>query len=160
MAGEIFRSTFTANELIKATGSLAMTANEVLRLGEYKVQAGEEISVGSGQLTGMESATGRIFMDLRDTAAAGGAAVSGMVRLQAYSAQNRPIEIINEWRTEDLYTNATDKTKQLPCAEHSIWLREDQRLVLEFIPDTGGAGNGTLSKAQSKILMAMTKKAL
>ena len=159
MAGEIFQSTFTVNELIKAA-TVAITAGEIIRLGEYKIQAGEQISAGAGQLTGMDNATGRIYMDLRDSTTSPGAALSGAVRLVVYSAQNRPLEIIREWRTEDLATSATDKTKQLPFPEHSIWLREDQRLVLEFIPDTGGAGNGNVSKANSKILMAVTKQAL
>lgn len=155
MAGEVFASTFTVNELFKAA-TVAVNAGEINRLGEYKIQAGEEISVGAGLLAGMDNATGRVFMDIRDNAASPGAALSGTIRLQIYSAQNRPIEIIREWRTEDLATTATDKTKQLPLPEHDVWMREDQRLVLEFIPDA----SGTVGKANSKILLSMTKKAL
>lgn len=159
MAGEVYQSTFTVNELIKAA-TVPITAGEIIRLGEYKVQAGEQLSAGAGQLAGMDNATGRIFIDLRDSTANPGVALAGKVRLQVYSAQNRPLEIVREWRTEDLATSATDKTKQLPFTEHSIWLREDQRMVLEFIPDAGAVGNGNVSKANSKILMAVTMQAL
>ena len=156
MAGEIFASTFTNAELIKAA-TVTITAGEIIRVGEYKVQAGEMISVGSGMLAGMDNATGRVYMQFKDSASA---LMSGSIRLVAYSAQNRPIEILREYRTEDLDTSATDKTKQIPNPEHYAWLREDQRLVLEFIGDTGGIGNGTLDKSKSKILLAMTKQVL
>lgn len=158
MPGEIFQSTFTTNELVRAA-TVPVIAGDIIRIGEYKVQAGEEISVGAGMLAGMDNATGRVFMQFKDSAGTP-VQLTGTVRLVAYSAQNRPLEIIREFRTEDLDTSATDKTKQLPFPEHSIWLREDQRLVLEFIGDTGGIGNGNVSKANSKILLAMTKKAL
>jgi len=160
MAGEIYPSTFTKNELI--TGDKAIISGEITRIGAYKIQAGEEISFGSGQLAGQDNATGRIYMDLRDNAAAGGAALSGNVRLVVYSSQNRPLEIVREFRTEDLATSATVKAQQTPFTEHAIWAREDQLLVLEFIPDAGvsGTGSGTLGKANSKILVSVTKKAL
>jgi len=158
-AGEIYPSTFTVNELIKAA-TVPIVAGDIVRLGEYKVQAGEEISCGAGMLAGMDNATGRAFVALRDSTANPGAVLSGTVRLIIYSAQNRPLEIVREWRTEDLDTSATDKTKQLPFPEHDIWVREDQRLVLEFVPDVGGIGNGNVSKANSKILLAVTKKAI
>lgn len=157
MAGEVFRSTFTANELITAD-TTTVAAGVITRLGSYKVQAGEQISIGYGQLAGMDNATGRIFMSLFDGTSGTHLEITGSIRLEAYSAQNRPIEILNEWRTEDLNTSATDKTKQLPLPEHAVWLREDQMLVLNLIPDS--VGNGSLVKANSKILLAMTKMVL
>lgn len=153
MAGEITRSTFTLANLF-AGASKAVAAGEITKLGEYVVTAGEEISVGNGILAGQDNATGRIFAKFMT--ASGAAEVTGTVRFHIYSSQNRPIEITHEFRTEDLNTSDTNRTLQLPLPEHAVWLREDQKLVLEFIADSAA----TITKADSKLTMSMTRKML
>lgn len=149
MGNEVFTSTYTKNELISA--SMAVNSGQYTRLGSYQVTAGEKISVGAGMLSGMDNAIGRIYAKFLNSDATP-LEVPGKVRLSIYSPQDRPIMIVKEFRTEDLNTNASDKTKQLPLPEHDVWIREDQKLVLEFLPDS----TGYISKTNTTLLMSVT----
>lgn len=145
---EIFRSAFTVNDLIKA--DTVCVAGNPSKLGEYVVPAGELVSVGYGSLAGQESAQGRIFLDIQsDTKAE-----NGIIRISAHSPQNRPREIIREYRTEVIRQAESDRTKQVPFPEHDLWVTEDKKIVLEFIADA----DCTVSKAKSKVLMDITKQ--
>lgn len=146
---EIFRSAFTQNDLIKNASTTCIAGNPIM-LGEYVVPAGELVSIGYGLETGQENAQGRVFINLQATAAA----VDGLVRLTAFSPQNRPQEIMREFRTETLRDNATDRTKQIGFPEHPLYISEDKKIVLEFIADV----NCTVDKSKSKILMDITKQ--
>lgn len=150
--GEIFRSAYTEAQLIN-DATVSVVEGQIIKLGEYKVEAGELITVGYGEQTGQNNAVGRVFMELKSDA---DAALNGMVRLSVYSPQNRPLKILGEFRTETLISGKTDRTLQTPFAEHSDWLSEDKKLVLEFISDS----TATLSKANSDILMDMTIEAV
>lgn len=146
---EMYRSAFTEADLIDSA-TVNVIAGQFVKLGEYQVQAGEMISTGYGEQSGQDSAQGRIFMKFQTATPT---EIKGMVRLQAYSPQDRPIEIIGEWRTELLNTNATDRTKQLPLPEHIVALTEDKKFVLEFKADADAA----LDKANSTIIMDITR---
>jgi hypothetical protein len=149
--GEVYRGAFTKTDLISAATKTTV-AGEYVRLGVYTVQAGEIISIGYGMLSGQDNAVGRIYMDLKDGSATP-AALNGTVRLSAFSAQDRPQEILFEARTEAINNNGTDRTKQMPFPEHDLWLTEDKKLVLEFCCDTAA----TLTKANCTILMDITR---
>jgi hypothetical protein len=146
---ERFRSAMTKNDLI--TADLPLTAGVFMKLGEYKVQAGELVTIGYGQESGQESAQGRIYMDLKTSASA---VIAGTVRLQAYSPQNRPMVVLGEWRTEVLSQGNGDRTKQVPLPEQLYWLSEDKKLFLEFSADAAA----TLAKAQSTVLIDTTEE--
>lgn len=145
---ETYRSAFTKNELI--TGDIALVTGQYNRLGQYVVQAGEQISVGFGALSGMDNAIGRIFAVFNTAATA---EIKGKVRLSIYSPQDRPMRIIGEWRTEALNTNATDRTKQTPLPEGIELVTEDKKIVLEFLPDAAA----TLAKAQTNLFFDITQ---
>lgn len=147
-----FRSALTQNDLI-TNATTAVVAGQFNKLGERKIEAGEELSVGYGQQDGQESAQGRIFADIRDNAASPGAVVPGVFRLQVYSPQNRPMFILGEWRTETLSTGSGDRTKQVPLKEDQYLLTEDKKLVLEFMPDAAA----TIGKVNTKILLDTTE---
>jgi hypothetical protein len=146
---ERFRSALTKNDLI--TGDLACTAGVFMKLGEYRVQAGELLTIGYGQESGQESAQGRIFADLKTSASA---AIAGTIRLQAYSPQNRPLVVLGEWRTEVLSQGSGDRTKQVPLPEQLYWLSEDKKLFLEFSADA----TSTVAKAQSTFIIDTTEE--
>jgi len=149
--GERFRSALTKNELIAV--DTACSAGIFTKLGEYKVQAGELITIGFGEQSGQEAAQGRIFIDLK---VAAGTVIPGTVRLQAYSPQNRPLVILGEWRQEVLNQGAGDRTKQVPLPEQMYWLSEDKKLFLEFNPDA----TSTVAKTQSTVLIDTTEEAV
>jgi hypothetical protein len=146
---ERFRSALTKNDLISA--DTVLVAGQFVKLGERKIEAGELLAVGFGDESGQDNAQGRVFMDLKTSASA---VISGTVRLQVYSPQNRPLVILGEWRTETLSTGAGDRTKQIPFPEHTVWVSEDKKIVLEFNADAAA----TLAKAQSTILMDTTEE--
>lgn len=146
---EIFRSAFTQNDLVKAANTVCVPGNPIM-LGEYIVPAGELVSIGYGMESGQESAQGRIFIDLQSATLP----VDGLVRITAFSPQNRPQEIMREYRTETLRQNSTDRTKQISFPEHPLYISEDKKIVLEFIADT----SVTVDKTKTKILMDITKQ--
>jgi hypothetical protein len=146
---ERFRSALTKNELI--TADTACTTGTFTKLGEYKIQAGETVTVGYGQESGQESAQGRIFMDLKTAASA---VIAGTIRLQVYSPQNRPMVILGEWRTETVSTGSGDRTKQIPLPQNLYWASEDKKIVLEFNPDA----TATVAKVQSTVLIDTTEE--
>jgi len=146
---EKFRSAFTKNELID-TATVVCVAGNPIKLGEYVVPAGELVAIGYGDHDGQESANGRIYIDLKSTTAE----VDGLVRLSAFSPQDRPFEILREYRTETLRQGTGDRTKQIPFPVHDLNISEDKKIVLEFIADSGV----TVSKADSTILMDITKQ--
>lgn len=153
--GEIFRSAFTKENLI-ATDTVSLPAGIFQRVGQYKVEAGELITIGYGEQSGQQNAQGRIFAKMMDNSAAPGTKVPGMVRLVIYSPQDRPLHILGEWRTETLESGETDRTKQIPLPENMNWLSEDKKLVLEFKADS----TTTLGKANSSITLDMTVEAV
>lgn len=144
--GEVYRSAYTLDHFTKE--DVTVKAGQWVRIGEYRVQAGELVSVGFGGSNGQESAQGRIFMDIKDAAGQ----LEGFVRLSVYSPQDRPIEIIHEFNIATLRLNETDRTKQVPFPEDQRWLSQDKKLVLEF----KAAADGTIDKSKTKLLMDMT----
>jgi hypothetical protein len=151
MSSEVFRSAFTKNDLVAGT-TVSVIAGQYIEVGSYTVPAGEMVSIGYGALSGQDTAEGRIFMELKDTTATP-VILDGTIRLLALSPQDRPLEVLAEFRTETLRYNSTDRTKMPPLAEHAVTLREDQQLCLQFKSDT----TATLSKANSNLIMDCTK---
>lgn len=151
MAKDTFRSAFTKAELIGA--AVLCIAGQFVRLGQYSVQAGELISPGFASQSGQDSAQGRLYVDLKDNTTAPGVSMNGTLRLSIFSPQDRPLEIINEWRTETLRTSVTDRTLQIPLPEFDAWISEDKKIVLEFKSDDGR----TISQANSTFIMDLTK---
>lgn len=149
----MFRSALTVNDLV-TNATTIMTAGQYVKLGERKIEAGEQVSIGFGSQSGQESAQGRIFIDIRDSGVSPGVQLKGTVRLQVYSPQNRPLVILGEWRTETLSSGSGDRTKQVPLPEDIYSLTEDKKLVLEFCCDTAG----TVGKTNTIILLDTTEE--
>lgn len=145
--GNKYTSAFTKQQLLKADKNVI--AGEPVRLGTYKVQAQELVSVGAGMLSGQDSAVGRIYADFQD----GVGAIEGFVRLSAYDAHNTPKEVIEEFRTEDLRLGANDPSQRKVFPQHDLWITEDNMLVLEFIADA----DGTVNAANTEFIMSITR---
>lgn len=148
---EIYHSSMTEDELI-GSATVAVLAGQAVKLGEYKVQAGEVVMMGYGSKGGLDDAVGRIYANLKDNGATP-AEMKGKIRFSVYSPQDRPLKIIHEFDLDIVNDNATDRTKQQPLPATGLFLTEDKKLVLEFISKTAG----TLSKANSKILFDTTQ---
>lgn len=148
MSLEEFRSAFTKDHVM--SGDVAVTTGSFHKIGEYKVEAGEMVSLGYGQNETQEGAPGRIYIDLKDDA---NAEMNGLLRFAAHSPQGRPLKIMAEYRTETLRTDLSNRTLQVPFPSTNFpYLSEDKKLVVEFLPDA----SGTVSKANSKIIFDIT----
>lgn len=150
MATNYFRSAFTKAELLNIAATIVCNQGQFNRLGAYNVPAGEVVSPGYAGQSGQSEAQGRIYVKLQDATPA---VVNGLLRLSIFSPQDRPIEIIQEWRTETLLTSATDRTLQVPFPEFDAWITEDKKVVLEFKPDA----TSTLVVANCTFILDSTK---
>lgn len=146
---EVYRSALTESNMMQAS-TVSAVAGNFIKLGEYKVEAGQLISIGYGEQSGLDSAQGRIYLALNDSASA---AIHGKIRLAVHSPQGRPMMILAEYRTETLRDNPNDRTKQTPFPENQYWLSEDKKLVLEFEADS----TKTVDKSKSDILFDVTQ---
>lgn len=146
---EVYRSSMTEDEMIGKT-SVAVLQGVPTKLGEYVVRAGELVSIGFGDQSGLHDATGRIYAKLANSA---GTELRGKLRFQIYSPQDRPLQILAEYDTDIVNDNETDRTKQVPFPENQAWLSEDKKLVLEFI----AKADGTVDKTKSRILFDTTQ---
>jgi hypothetical protein len=148
MAANGFRSAFNKDNLI-SSATVSTVAGTYVKLGEYKVLAGESIAIGYGSQDGQESAQGRVSMQFKDAAAL----VPGTVRLSIMSAQDAPLEILGEFRTESLDTGTTNRGLMIPLPEHPAIATQDKKIVLEIKADAAQ----TLTKANCTILMDITR---
>lgn len=148
--GEVYRSAKTQADFIPA--DVSVIAGQFVRLGSYTVKAGEVISVGYGAQSAQNEAQGRIFAKMMNTAGTP-AELRGTIRLSVYSPLDRPIEIICEFRTEQLNTDPVNRTLQIPFPEDQAWISRDKKLVLEFNSDT----TDTLSHTNSAFRMDTTQ---
>lgn len=146
MLGKQMRSAFTQNDLI--VDSTAVVSSGWRKLGEYQVDAGERITVGFGQGNQI-TAEGRIYMLLQSGV---DSPITGTLRVAYETAQDLPIEVIDEFRTEDL-TGGTSPTDKVVFNEHSTGITEDKKLVLYFKADA----DATVSLDDSSLNMSITK---
>lgn len=121
-------------------------------LGSYTVKAGEAVSLGIGEYSSFEAANGRIYASIMDDSAEA-AEEPGILRISIWSPQNKPLRILKEFHTSQLSTSATDLTKQLPLEEQEELIREDKKLVFEFIPENAD----TIVKADTVMFIPITK---
>lgn len=152
---EQYRSALTQNDLI-SSATVATITGQFVKLGERKIFAGELLALGVGDASGQDNAVGRLFVDIRDNGTSPGLVHNGLFRLTIYSPQNRPLQVLCEFRTETARQGSTDRSLQVPFPVRNEWLSEDKKLVLEFMADTGA----TLSKANTQILIDITVEAV
>lgn len=150
--GEMYRSAFTTSKLMPV--DVSCVAGQPIILGKYTISAGEMVQLGYGNLNAQESAEGRIFVDIRDNGVSPGLKKEGLVRFTVYSPQGRPLRILGEFRSEQLRTDATNRTLQIPFPSNSFpAVSEDKYIALEFVPDT----TFTCSKTNTVILFDVSQ---
>jgi len=150
MAKEKFSSMLTVSDLFD-DDTLAVTAGKWARVGEYEVAKGEEVAIGFGQYDDQERAVGRLYAKLMDDTDPA-VEEAGLLRLSVYSPADRPLKILWEGRT-NVAGASTTRSEQIALPENAVNVREDQKIVLEFKPDS----SDTIVKADSTILIDVTK---
>lgn len=151
MGQSIYRSTLSAVDLID-DATVSCTAGKWEYMGAYIVQAGEQISLGFGPQASQDSAVGRLFAKFMDSASES-AEVAGKIRLSVWSPQNIPIGVFDEFDTDAINDNPSDRSKQMPFPDHIQDIQRDFKLVLEFKANA----TKTVSKANTSILMDVTR---
>jgi hypothetical protein len=148
-----YTTTFNKAKFFSAdVANLAVGA--IKKIGEYKVQAGEILTIGEGKYDTFPDALGRIYGKLMDTNATTPAEITGLLRFSIHSPQGRPLKTMFEMHTSKLNTSAGDRRLQTPLSERIEELTEDKKLVIELIPET--IGNGTLDYETSVLLLDVT----
>lgn len=145
----MYKSNFTENHLMNA--STACSAGVPTKIGEYKVEAGEIVGLGYKD-GGQDSALGRIYVSLKDSSSAD---INGIFRLQISSAQDIPLAVLYEARTEELRSGENDITKRLPFNESELNARvtEDKKIQAFFIADT----TKTVDRSKSKMVLSISR---
>jgi hypothetical protein len=147
-----YTTTFNKAKFLSANVT-GLEVGAIKKIGEYKVQAGEILTIGEGKYDTFPDALGRIFGVLKDTATTP-VEITGLLRFSIHSPQGRPLKTMFEMHTSKLNTSATDRRLQTPLSERIEELTEDKKLVIEFIPET--IGTGTLNYSASTLLLDVT----
>lgn len=147
---EEYRSALTKDHLMN--GDVNVVTGSYMKIGEFKVEAGEMHSIGFGTNSSQEGAEGRAYIDLKDNATTPGE-VNGILRISVHSPQGRPIKTLAEFRTETLRTDKSNRTLQIPLPSTRFpYVSEDKKIVIEFLSDA----TTTISKANSTVLLDTT----
>lgn len=147
---EKFSSKLTKNNLFDYDTITTKQGIPVL-IGSYTVGASEGLILGNGQYKSLESATGRIYALIKDDT---DAELSGLVRFSYWTPQNRSLKVLTEIHTSDLNSGATSKADQTPLPQFDYMIKEDYKLVVEFISE---GDSETISKANSTLDVSVTK---
>jgi len=129
---DMYMTTLTQADLIDDDVT-AVLAGVPIKLGEYLIPAGMELALGFARYDDLERASGRLYIELKDDTDTA-AVENGKVRLSIWSPQDRPLRILYEGRTE-IAGASTARNLMVPLPESVYNIREDQKLVLEFISD-------------------------
>ena len=139
------RSGLSAGRFAFAGVSISTTSyTEVAR---FTIATGTAWAPGYGTLQGQDSATGRIYMDMRDNSASPGVEENGSVRLELHDAQDVLVRILWQGRTEELRTSLTDRRQQIPFPAIGEVGTQNMALVWTMKADsafTPGASNVVL----------------
>lgn len=140
---------FTAAD-INLVDNVALVAGQFNKIGSYTVKAGEVIFLGWENYRDMESAVGRAYAKLQDNVPA---EIKGEWMATIESPQDLPLTVLGNWRSEDMNTDATNKTLQIPFAKMNIGASKDKKIVFYFKPDTAK----TITKANCIVNLDITR---
>lgn len=150
MSGNAWRSAFRLADFMAA--DVAVVTGQWNKLGEFQIDPGQIIALGYGELAGQQDASGRIFADFRDNTAAPGANFDGIVQIAIYDANDHPMMILDEYRTEQLRTSSSDRREQIALPFNNTYASQYKKYVLFFKPDAAG----TISHTNSKLMLDTT----
>lgn len=146
--GRFFSTVLTKAELMPA--NVTVVAGVPTRLHEFEIPIGLIFGWGKGADLGLEDTEGRVFIDIRDAAAAPGGVVNGLIRLIAVNALGQEQEVYWEGRTENLRVGAGSLRERTILPELEPLVPAGFRMCLVFIADV----NATLGTANTTILIS------
>jgi hypothetical protein len=134
--------------------TMACPAGQFTEIGRYKLSAGMGLALGYDNMAGQDSAAGRFYMDLKNSAASPGAAIDGEIRIELINPQDRVQAVVWEGTTRQLRSSATDRRQQLPFPWINAIATEHRAFRILFKPE--GAATLTVGKDNSVLAMDVT----
>lgn len=105
------RLTWAGTALVINAGDPALTPYQ--EIARYTLPAGVAVALGNGHYTAQDSATGRIYMDIRDNTASPGVVQNGTIRIEIQDPTQMPQGVIYEARTEQLRVSTDPRQQQV-----------------------------------------------
>lgn len=159
-ASALYSATFTKEEVFSAA-TVTLINNQYVPIGEYTVKADELVGIGRGALVAQNEAIGRMFAKFFDSTAIPVQVTAGKFRIMLLSSQDMPIGGKPVYIDVDLMALTTGETipqDRFVLPFDNTMLSQDKKIQF-LIKNTSGS-NITLSKANSTVLLDMTRALL
>mgnify|MGYP000453937355 CR=1 FL=1 len=121
------------------------------KIGEFKVPPQQAYRWGFGSPDRPYN-QGYMYVYLKYNDGSNVTEVKGKVRLVVADANELRKDVVYEEREEVLHAADADITKQRPLPEQGPIAREDDKLIIEFMPDS----DGNITAADSEIRLPVT----
>ncbi len=130
------------------TTDKTIVAGEENFIGSFTIEPQTEHAFGYGTPVYSDN-QGTIYVNLKDST---GAELDGEIILSVQDYQGNEGKVVFRGELSDLRSGETDITKRIKFPLQPVFGKENDRLVLKFVPSD--VGNGTLSASNSKALIA------
>jgi hypothetical protein len=115
------------------SGDVAVVANVEAILGEMIIPAQQERALGFGRPE-FQANQGTIYLDLQTT---GGADVEGQLNLYVQDYNGGYTKRVFSERLNILRSGATDITKRVKLPLNPVWGKQNDKIVMKVIADSG-----------------------
>lgn len=146
--GEVYYKVLVEDDLMSSNTDCV--AGKWNRIGEFRVPAQQAYTWGYGTPKEPDN-QGYVYAYLRDPA---GNEVKGKIRLVVTDANDARTRVVFEERSDVLHGSMTDRTQMKPLPNTGVEALEDDKLAIEFQPDT----NGTVSYTQTILVLPTTNR--
>lgn len=153
----LYPATFTQAEVI-GPATVLLKVGQYTPIGEYVVKADELVGLGRGAFVAQGEAIGRFFASFKDNAGTPVAITTGKLRILLLSSQDMPIGGKPVYIDVDLMALTTGEN--IPADRFALpfdntLLSKDKKY--QFLIKNTAAADVTLSKANSKVLLDVTR---
>ena len=121
------------------TADVAVVAGKKTILGEYLINPQDEQALGYGSAQFPEN-QGTLFMNIKDNATSP-AELEGTVRILISDYHDRRSYEVFKGSASDLRLGETDITKRIKFALREKWGSQNDKIIVEFTPQTIGSGS-------------------
>lgn len=147
-------TTWTKDNVITEGATVTCKAGQFTQIGTIRIVAGIAEGLGYGNDGALHSAIGRAYASLKDNKSTPGD-IDGVLKISIMDESFSHLVDVAEIHTRNLRTTRDDLTKQMALPYARKVATQDKYIRFEFKPD--GAGDVTLSKANSEIYLSATK---
>lgn len=154
----LYPATFTEADIITEGATVALLPGVYTLVGEYVVKADEMVGLGRGGYSTQDQAIGRLLALLYDNSTTPQPITNGKFRIMLMSSQDIPIGAKPVYLDVDLAaltSGATVPADRFVLPFDGTFLSRDKKF--QFLIKSGAATTVTLSAANSKILMDVTR---